>query len=278
MFASTLGGQISWLIPFAVIALIGTLILIGRRPRIDLARASVLLWGGWFSLEFVVLSFQQGTQHPYYSSAMAPPIAALTGIGVVAFYQAYRRSSWWGLMLPAAIAITGWWAFVLLRRTPNWNSWLPWTAAVAAIVAVLALALGWLRRRSGQTQNGAATAGRPRRFLTAGRPGHLFAVAGVAGLVAVLAGPAAYSVTPVSETIEGTNPLAGPTAGGGFGGFGGFGAGGADLAGVGGTDAGRGGLGTGGYGAGGYGAGRTGAGGYGAGRAGADGRARAGRT
>ncbi len=282
MFAPTLGGQISWLIPFAVIALIATLILIGRRPRTDLARASVLLWGGWFALEFFVLSFQQGTQHPYYTSAMAPPIAALTGIGAVALYQAYRRSGWWSLVLAAAIGITGGWAFVLLRRTPNWNSWLPWTVAGATIVAVLALALGWLRsRRSGQTQDGAAPAGRPRRFLTAGRPGRLFAVAGVAGLIAVLAGPAAYSATPLSQTIAGSNPTAGPTTGGGFGGFG---PGGAGLAGFGGTDAARGGLGTGGYAAGGYGAGRTGTGGYGAGgyeagRTGADGRASAdGRT
>ena len=58
-------------------------------------------------LEFLVLSFQQGTQHPYYVSAMAPPIAALTGIGAVAFYQAYRRSGRWSLLLPLAIAVTG---------------------------------------------------------------------------------------------------------------------------------------------------------------------------
>jgi 4-amino-4-deoxy-L-arabinose transferase-like glycosyltransferase len=243
MFASTLGGQISWLIPFAAITLIATLVLIGRRPRIDLARASVLLWGGWFVCEFVVLSFQQGTQHPYYASAMAPPIAALTGIGGVALYQAYRRSGWWSLVLPAAIAVTGGWAFVLLRRTPAWNPWLPWTVAGATIVAVLALALGWLRSRpSGQTRAGAATAGRPRRFLTAGRPGRLFAVAGVVGLIAVFAGPAAFSATPLSQTIAGSNPTAGPTAGGGLaGGFGGFGAGGGGLAGFGGTDAARGG-------------------------------------
>ena len=247
MFASTLGGQISWLIPFAVIALIATLILIGRRPRTDLARASVLLWGGWFILEFVVLSFQQGTQHPYYSSAMAPPIAALTGIGVVTFCQAYRRSSWWGLMLPAAIAITGGWAFVLLRRTPSWNTWLPWTVAGATIAAVLALAYGWLRgRRSTDGQDSALTAGKQRRrFLTAGRRGRLLAVAGVAGLIAVLAGPAAYAVTPLAQTTEGSNPLAGPTAGGGLGGFG----------------------------AGGHGAGGYGAGGH---ETGADGRASAG--
>jgi hypothetical protein len=46
MFASTLGGQISRLIPFAAITLIATLVLIGRRPRIDLARASVAATSG----------------------------------------------------------------------------------------------------------------------------------------------------------------------------------------------------------------------------------------
>jgi 4-amino-4-deoxy-L-arabinose transferase-like glycosyltransferase len=210
MFASTLGGQISWLIPFAVIAVIGTLILIGRRPRTDLARASVLLWAGWFVLEFFVLSFQQGTQHPYYSSAMAPPIAALTGIGAVAFYQARRRSGWWSLVLALAIAVTGAWSFVLLRRTPGWNPWLPWAVAGATVLTVLALAVGWLRGRR--------------------LPGRLLAVAGVTGLIAVLAGPAAYAVTPLAHTIQGSNPLAGPTAGGGAGGFAVPGAGGRSFA------------------------------------------------
>jgi 4-amino-4-deoxy-L-arabinose transferase-like glycosyltransferase len=338
MFASTLGGQISWLIPFAAIALIAAILLIGRRPRTDLARAGVLVFGGWLLLEFVVLSFQQGTQHPYYTSAMAPPIAALTGIGVVALYQAYRRSDWWSLALPVAVAITGIWAFVLLRRTPSWNPWLAWTVAGATVVAVLALAAGWLRSggaaarvsrpgglgarnealarwqparqdeettawqptrqaseqdrwqpagpgegqtaweptgrcegQAGQQAGGRddATAGQQaadgpdeavagqqadgRDEAAAGRAdrpvrsrGRLLALAGVAGLIAVLAGPAAYAVTPLSQTISGSNPLAGPTAGGGAGGFGG------GFAGF----AGRTGAGT--YG--GYGAGRAGTG------------------
>jgi len=230
MFASTLGGQISWLIPLAAIALIGTLILIGRRPRTDLARASVLLWGGWLLLEFFVLSFQQGIQHSYYTSAMAPPIAALTGIGAVAFYQAYRRrSGWLRLLLPLAIAVTGAWSFVLLRRTPSWNPWLSWTVLGATVVAVLALVcalvFGWLRGRGS-----AAGLGRS-RLAGGGRRGRLFAVVGVAGLIAILAGPAAYALTPLSRAVSGTNPVAGPTAGGTFGGVGaGF-----DVAGLGGA-------------------------------------------
>jgi 4-amino-4-deoxy-L-arabinose transferase-like glycosyltransferase len=347
MFASTLGGQISWLIPFAAIALIAAIVLIGRRPRTDLARAGVLVFGGWLLLEFVVLSFQQGTQHPYYTSAMAPPIAALTGIGVVALYQAYRRSNWWSLVLPAAIAITGVWAFVLLRRTPSWNSWLAWTVAGATVVAVLALAVGWLRsggaaarvsrrgglgarnetlaawqpaRRDGETtawqparqageqdgwqptghggdqadqqaggrdeavagqqaagrsedladaQAGGLPAGmRDRGGERADRPvrgrGRLLALAGIAGLIAVLAGPAAYAVTPLSQTISGSNPLAGPTAGGGVGGFGG------GFAGF----TGRTGAGTyGGYGTGRTGTGRTRTGTAGTGGTGTTGRA-----
>jgi 4-amino-4-deoxy-L-arabinose transferase-like glycosyltransferase len=259
IFAATLGGQISWLIPFALVALIGTLVLLGRRPRTDLARASVLVWGGWLLLEFLVLSFQQGIQHSYYTSAMAPPIAALTGIGAVAFYQACRRSvlagarasgepprgrSGWGLLLPLAIAVTGAWSFVLLRRTPSWNPWLSWTVLGATVVAVLALAWGWLRGR-------AVPAGRSR----------LVVAAGAAGIIAVLAGPAAYALTPLSRSIQGTNPVAGPSAGGAFGGFGipagvlrdfaDFGArGGFAPGGFGTAESGRGGLGTAEFGAG----------------------------
>ena len=203
LFAATLGGQISWLIPFAAIAMIGTLVLIGRRHRTDPARASVLLWGGWLLLEFLVLSFQQGIQHSYYTSAAAPPIAALTGIGAVALYRAFRRPGWWSLVLPLAVAATGAWAFVLLRRTPGWNPWLSWTVLAATAVTALILVLGRVRRFG--------------RVL--GR--RLLVLAGAAGLIAVLAGPAAYAATPLAHATNGTNPVAGPTAGGGFGGPGG---------------------------------------------------------
>ena len=181
-----------------------------------------MLFGGWLLLEFIVLSFQQGTQHSYYTSAVAPAIAALTGIGAVVFYQAYRRSSRRGLFLPLAIAVTGAWAFVLLRRAPNWNPWLSWTVLGATVVAVLALAFGWLRRR-GPADHGDLLTGRGySRLLAAEGRSRLFALAGAAGLIAVLAGPAAFSATPLLRPIEGTNPTAGPSAGGGAFGAGSF--------------------------------------------------------
>ena len=161
MFAATLGGQISWLIPFAAIALIATLILIGRRPQ-DRSRAGQRAGVRRLVrvLSSVVLSFQQGTQHPYYTSAMAPPIAALTGIGAVALYQACRRSA---LVEPGAAGGGRGHRRVGLRAAapdPELERrGCPGRSPEPPIVAVLALALGWLRsRRSGQTRDGAAAA------------------------------------------------------------------------------------------------------------------------
>ncbi|MCF2434398.1 glycosyltransferase family 39 protein [Streptomyces thinghirensis] len=45
LFNDVLGGQISWLLPFAGIALVGGLVLCGRAPPTDLARAALVLWG-----------------------------------------------------------------------------------------------------------------------------------------------------------------------------------------------------------------------------------------
>jgi 4-amino-4-deoxy-L-arabinose transferase-like glycosyltransferase len=221
MFASTLGGQISWLIPFAVIAAIAGIILLWRRPRTDLARAAVLMWGGWFTLEFLVLSFQQGTQHPYYTSAMAPSIAALAGIGTVLLFQAYRRASarnWlWGSVLALGVAVTGAWAFVLLRRTPAWNSWLPWSIVAATIVAIIALIAAWPAGEPIGTGRAARLAAGIRARIGGRLNRRLLAAAAVVGLIAALAGPAAYAATPLSAAISGNNPLAGPSAGNGAG-------------------------------------------------------------
>lgn len=158
----------------------------------DLARAALVLCGGWLAVHFVVLSFSSGIMHPYYTTAMAPAVAALAGIGAVELSGAYRRSRAWSWVLPASVAATGAWAFVLLRRTPTWNSWLAWTVAGLTAVAVI----GLLTARFGP---GALT--------------RLSALAGIAALAAGLAGPAAYAASAAAKPTNGTNPVAGPNFG-----------------------------------------------------------------
>ncbi|TKA08419.1 glycosyltransferase family 39 protein [Actinacidiphila oryziradicis] len=199
LFNTIMGGQISWLIPFAVVGLVAALLLRGRAPRTDTQRASLLLWGGWFLLNYLTFALAQGTFHPYYVTALAPGIAALTGAGGVALYKAFREGSItkWAWVLPSAIAGSAVWAIVLLARTTGY-SWAEFLIGVAAAVSVIGLLVARFTRRN--------------RFMG-------FAI--TATVVALLAGPATYSVSAATSQGNGTNPTAGPSTGGGMGGGGG---------------------------------------------------------
>lgn len=140
MFNDILGGQISWLLPFAGIALVGGLVLCGRAPRTDLTRAALVLWGGWTVLHFLTFSMAEGTMHPYYTTALAPGIAVLTGAGGVMLLRAFRSGDVrWSWVLPAGLAVTGVWAVVLLRRASGWNTWLWPAIAVVMVLAIVGL-------------------------------------------------------------------------------------------------------------------------------------------
>ncbi|MFD4511325.1 ArnT family glycosyltransferase [Streptomyces sp. NPDC058457] len=204
MFNDIMGGQISWLIPFAAIALVGGLVLRGRAPRTDARRAALMLWGGWFVLHFLTFSLAEGTFHPYYVTAMAPGIAALAGAGGVMLYKAFRDGSAakWGWVLPAGIAASTIWSVVLLQRVSGSGT----VYTVAEVVAALGGALAVAGLLAG-------------RFM---RRQKLMGLAAVAAVVALLAGPAAYSVSAATTaSTNGTNPTAGPNTGGGMGGGGG---------------------------------------------------------
>ncbi|MFE0788559.1 ArnT family glycosyltransferase [Streptomyces mutabilis] len=201
MFNDVLGGQISWLLPFAGIALVGGLVLCGRSPRTDLTRAALVLWGGWTVLHYLTFSMAEGTMHPYYTTALAPGIAALCGGGGVMLLRAFRADRRWVWVLPLALGVTGIWAIVLLRRASGWNSWLWPTIAVVMALAIAGLLV-----------------------FRSGRRMRLLAVSVAAAVVAGVAGPAAYAWSVPSGSgggMGGTNPTAGPSTGGGMGGPGG---------------------------------------------------------
>ncbi|MET8169165.1 glycosyltransferase family 39 protein [Streptomyces sp. NPDC005329] len=204
MFNDTMGGQISWLIPFAAIALVASLVLRGRAPRTDARRAALMLWGGWFVLHYLTFALAEGTFHPYYVTAMAPGIAALAGAGGVMLCNAFRNGSAvkWGWVLPGAVAASSVWAVVLLQRVSG-SGTLYTVAEVVAGVAGAASVIGLLVGRFTKRQR-------------------LMGVAALAAVVALLAGPAAYSASSATSSTNGTNPTAGPSTGG-MGGMGGGG-------------------------------------------------------
>jgi len=74
LFAADMGGQVSWLLPAALIALAALAWLSWRAVRTDRVRAAALLWGGWLLVTGGVFSFMAGIIHPYYTIALAPAI------------------------------------------------------------------------------------------------------------------------------------------------------------------------------------------------------------
>ncbi|AEH07987.1 MULTISPECIES: ArnT family glycosyltransferase [Protofrankia] len=195
LFSGEMGTQISWLLPAALIALVGGLWVTRRAARTDRVRAGLLLWGGWTLVTGGVFSYMSGIIHPYYTIAVAPGIGGLLAFGGTALWRA--RDSWVSrVLMAAAVGLTGGWSFVLLNRTPDWYPALRFVVVAAAGVGVLALLIG-------------------RRLPTRSVVG---AVVGAAAVALALGAPsAAYAVETASAPHSGSIPSAGPaTAGGGF--------------------------------------------------------------
>ena len=189
MFNVSFGGDISWLIPAALIAFAAVLWLRWRAPRTDLQRASALLWGGWLILTALLFSFAQGIIHPYYTIALAPAIGALVGIGGVALWRERHRVSARVVLAAMVVAATVWSA-VLLSRSPDWLPWLRYAVVVAGLVAAAGL----------------IAAGRLRRVATG-------AVIGLA-IAASLGGSVTYAVDTALTPHTGAIPSAGPAVAG----------------------------------------------------------------
>ncbi|NUP64592.1 MAG: glycosyl transferase, partial [Nonomuraea sp.] len=182
LFDTEAGGQISWLLPAALVLLGAVTWLTRRAPRADPVRAAVWVWGSWLVVTGLVFSLMQGIFHAYYTVALAPAVAVLVGMGAaVAWERGAHR------LLAMVAAGTAVWAYVLLSRTEDWNGRL----GAAVLVAGLGAALVLLFRRT--------------------------ALVGVVAVAACLAGPAAYALDTAATPHTGAIPTAGPATGGGFG-------------------------------------------------------------
>ncbi|GLW33429.1 ArnT family glycosyltransferase [Actinoplanes regularis] len=201
MFDSSQGGQISWLLPAALIVLVAGLVITARRARTDLQRAGLVLWGSWLLITGLIFSFMQGIFHAYYTVALAPAVGAVVGMGVSLLWK-HRSNLFAALTLGAAIGVTAWWSYRLLGRSSDFLPWLRTPVLIVGIVAAVAVVASFRRSR------------------------RVALVGGVVALVTALAGPAAYAAQTASEPHSGSIPTAGPSVAGGFGGPGGGGRGG----------------------------------------------------
>jgi hypothetical protein len=193
IFRVGLGDQAGWMVPLAVIGMLGILfVLSGRRDR---RTGAWFVLGGWFATELAVLDFSKGIVHPYYASALGPGLAAMAGAGAAAVVWLVRRDDTRKVVVGIGLAVLATAATVLVElrlidREDYPHYWrLP--LVVLCVAGLVALVL-W-RRRSGWI---------------------------VAGLVLVLlVAPGLYSHTVWDAPADGTFPTAGPYNDAGYGGI-----------------------------------------------------------
>ncbi len=197
LLGSEYGTQIGWLYPLAVLAVVFGVAWTRRARRTQPAgqvRGGFVLWGTWLATYGLIFSKMSTIPHTAYMSSLAPPLAALSGAGIVMFWRAYRAEGWRGWVLPVAVAAEVAWAFFLWR---DYAGFLPWARdllAVAGAVAVVALVAARLSRRA---------------------RARLVTVALGTGVAAMLVAPATWaaSVLDVSYAGSSFNATAGPAGG-----------------------------------------------------------------
>jgi 4-amino-4-deoxy-L-arabinose transferase-like glycosyltransferase len=197
LFNSLNGGQIAWLLPASVIAIVALAVASARGARTDRRRAALIIWGGWLLVTAAVLSFATGIIHTYYDIELAPAIAALVAIAAVVLWR-NRTELAARVALAAGAFVTGIWSMSLLHRSSGWLPWLAVLVAVAGGIAAIAL------------------------LVPPGRVRLLGAAGALAAIIAISAGSAAYAVNTAATPHTGSTPSAGPTvASSRFGGRGG---------------------------------------------------------
>ncbi|MFB9904479.1 glycosyltransferase family 39 protein [Allokutzneria oryzae] len=182
LFGDSMGAEISWLLPAALIGLVAGLWFTRRAPRTDRTRAALILWGGWLVVSGLVFSFMSGIVHPYYTVALAPAIGALVAIAGRQLWLGRKNKSA-RAVLASMIVVTGVWGAILLSRNGSWYTYLGWVAFGLTVVAATGVVLG--ARRLGAL---------------------LLAVTLIGGLSST----AAYAAVTASVPHTGSIPMSGP--------------------------------------------------------------------
>ncbi len=199
LFGGTVAPQIGWLLPWCVLVLIvvavaGVLAWRREQPADRFAGAGWVVWGSWLVVMALLFLYEQGTFHAYYTAQLAPPVAVLSGAGLVVLWRRRHTPGPAWLLLPLGIVITAAWAWAVVEDDPRYNGWLRYAVAVLAVIAVAGLVVD--------------------RFRPSLPRGVTYSLA-ACGVTAALLAPAVWSVGtafgPSSDGIEnGYIPSAGP--------------------------------------------------------------------
>jgi 4-amino-4-deoxy-L-arabinose transferase-like glycosyltransferase len=194
-FDLQLGGQIGWLLPLAVVGLVAASWQCWkRRPRLPLSRKedqALMLWGTWLTSQVVLFSVA-GDWDPYYLVMLAPAVAALAGVGMIALWDDYRGPGWRGWLLPLALVGVASLQLYILSFYPHWSHWLAPTIVILCLAAAASLVVT-----------------RPTPQLRVS--GYPLALAAISvGILSLLLAPSVWAASTIWYGAESRAPMAGP--------------------------------------------------------------------
>ncbi|EAC6872335.1 phospholipid carrier-dependent glycosyltransferase [Listeria monocytogenes] len=111
LFQTALGDQISWFLPLAIIDMLAIFLAYRNENKriyhLTSKQKEMVFWAAWLIPVAGFFSIA-GFFHHYYLIMLAPPIAVLSGVGIVALFRLYQdKENWQRFLLPVAVALTG---------------------------------------------------------------------------------------------------------------------------------------------------------------------------
>jgi 4-amino-4-deoxy-L-arabinose transferase-like glycosyltransferase len=207
LFSSSLGGQIAWLLPFALLAIVAVAWQRRFNFQRDRQQLGLVLWGFWL-LTMATFFTLDGNFHQYYMTEMAPGLSALVGIGLVTMTRDYRSGNWRGWLLPIALIITAAAQMYMLLSYPTYARWLIPLISTLTVLVVTTLIFFRLKLL-------------PRLVDLTDSPFRIANLVVGVGLFTLLVAPALWAGYSVIHNAEASFPTAGPNAQANFAGFGG---------------------------------------------------------
>ncbi len=151
------GLDTGWLLPTALLAAAGGIVIRRRHPKGDGPRASFVLWGGW--LATLAVTFSAATYiHAYYTAALTPAIAAILGTAVAVAWKPARRRVKAVILAVIVAGTVAYSAWLLPGTGAHLPGWLL-TVVVAAGAVAVAIALASLLLGRGALYEAALAAG-----------------------------------------------------------------------------------------------------------------------
>ena len=209
---NNISDQISWLLPFALLGFFAAAMKEKLKfPFDNKKKIALLLWFLWLVPEYIYFSSTKDSFHTYYLTIMAPPIAALVGIGLTAMWEFYKENGWKSWLLPVAFSINGAVEILILSynygKSSGYKITILATAVVSFISSIILAIVNFSKSKWSTLEN--INQEDYRNNYKFNKSTILNKILVSVALIGILIPPTVWSFTPMFYKMDATSPSAG---------------------------------------------------------------------